>query len=350
MNRSSNTTEPSQLIYVSTSAKPKLRSYHTLTIPTHPSDLFRDHVLKLAKDSHLISPTQDLSEIQWVECKEGLTNQLFLVITSTTKFLVRLYGQHTDRFIDRQEEMANFHFLASHGLAPPLYASFANGLLYGYIPGSACTPNDFPPLSQAIATHLRSWHQLPIPPHSESKLFPTMEKWLNLLKPSVPLALFNQLSSALTELQRRLPQSRLVFSHNDLLSGNILKLKDGSVRFIDYEYGGIGYAAFDIANHFCEWAGFECDWSKFPTPEQQRQFLRTYLATSHVESMYQEVQKYFLASHLFWCLWGYLQSITEKTIDFDYAAYAQRRWKGYVQWEHKLEEIDEKTAVNFSAE
>ena len=29
----------------------------------------------------------------------------------------------------------------------------------------------------------------------------------------------------------------------------------GKVSFVDYEYSGLNYAAFDIGNHFCEFAG-----------------------------------------------------------------------------------------------
>ena len=46
----------------------------------------------------------------------------------------------------------------------------------------------------------------------------------------------------------------LVFCHNDLLCGNILKGSPAgpdSITLIDYEYAGYNPAAFDIANHFC---------------------------------------------------------------------------------------------------
>lgn len=89
----------------------------------------------------------------------------------------------------------------------------------------------------------------------------------------------------------------LVFCHNDLLSGNILHVpatattnnnpntnnnststsdattnnttgevpsESPQVTLIDFEYGSLNYRAFDIANHFCESAGFECDWRQFP--------------------------------------------------------------------------------------
>jgi ethanolamine kinase len=48
----------------------------------------------------------------------------------------------------------------------------------------------------------------------------------------------------------------LVFCHNDLLLANILhdKGKD-AIAFIDFEYAGPNYQAYDIANHFCEFSG-----------------------------------------------------------------------------------------------
>ena len=50
--------------------------------------------------------------------------------------------------------------------------------------------------------------------------------------------------------------SPIVFCHNDLLLANILYDAQGcAVSFIDFEYAGPNYMAFDIANHFNEFAG-----------------------------------------------------------------------------------------------
>ena len=43
----------------------------------------------------------------------------------------------------------------------------------------------------------------------------------------------------------------LVFSHNDLHSGNILN-DEGSLRVIDYEYSGYNYRCFDFGNYYNE--------------------------------------------------------------------------------------------------
>lgn len=57
--------------------------------------------------------------------------------------------------------------------------------------------------------------------------------------------------------------SPVVFCHNDLLLSNIILQKDTvggqpvNVVFIDYEYAMLNYQAFDIANHFVEFAGME---------------------------------------------------------------------------------------------
>jgi len=51
-------------------------------------------------------------------------------------------------------------------------------------------------------------------------------------------------------------ESPIVYAHNDLLLGNILyNQKQETVAFIDYEYTAFNYQAFDIVNHFLEFAG-----------------------------------------------------------------------------------------------
>lgn len=48
--------------------------------------------------------------------------------------------------------------------------------------------------------------------------------------------------------------SPIVFCHNDLLLANVIH-RPTSVTFIDYEYASYNYQAFDIGNHFDEFAG-----------------------------------------------------------------------------------------------
>ncbi|KAL7669444.1 hypothetical protein ACOME3_010099 [Neoechinorhynchus agilis] len=67
------------------------------------------------------------------------------------------------------------------------------------------------------------------------------------------------------EVLRKRPSTETVFCHNDLLAKNIILPPNCStnqnnhehfnVHFIDYEYSGYNFAAYDIANHLNEYAG-----------------------------------------------------------------------------------------------
>lgn len=125
----------------------------------------------------------------------------------------------------------------------------------------------------------------------------------------------------------------IAFCHNDLLSGNVIydKEKD-KISFIDFEYGGYNYRGFDIANHFCEYAGFECDWSKYPSIQTQKTWISWYIESSDmtdsteidISSILEEIRLFTIASHTYWGLWALVQA-AHSGIDFDYMGYAIRR-------------------------
>ena len=124
------------------------------------------------------------------------------------------------------------------------------------------------------------------------------------------------------------------FCHNDLLSANILYDETSKqVSFIDYEYGGYNYRGFDIANHFNEWAGFECEWSHLPTERRQKEWIFEYLkafynhvrvddeveiyvSVDDVNRVYREVARFMLASHFYWGLWALVRSLSIVNVDW----------------------------------
>ncbi|CAM9583071.1 unnamed protein product [Phaeothamnion confervicola] len=182
----------------------------------------------------------------------------------------------------------------------------------------------------------------------------------------------------------------VVFGHQDLLAGNIIYGEGWDrVQIIDFEYGGYNYRGFDIANHFCEHAGFDSDYDKsFPTAATEIHFLREYVratapellcaaadkpgaangkvATAHGDAvaanglsangggdngggdnsgsenggsgggeaflgcLKDEVNRWTLASHLFWGIWAVIQA-KYSPIDFDFLSYSGRRLSGYTR-------------------
>jgi ethanolamine kinase len=77
-----------------------------------------------------------------------------------------------------------------------------------------------------------------------------------------------------------------------------------TVSFIDYEYATPSPAALDIANHFAEWGGFECDYNALPSRSQRLCFLREYLQSyqNHLgqpQVSEEDVQKLFKEVDMF---------------------------------------------------
>ncbi|CAD0096663.1 unnamed protein product [Aureobasidium vineae] len=336
----------------------------------------------------------DEGPVELIPFTEGITNTAIKKRPGYTQqdidsdaILLRAYGKGTDVLIDRERETRSHSLLAGRGLAPPLFARFENGLLYKYIAGDVCSPEDLrrPDVYRAVARRLGQWHStLPIAAisslqtlqdqngddhhHTDTagnkrpkpSLWTVMQEWINAL----PVATQKEkerkhmLEQELTHLSNELGQIPgldgydYIFAHCDLLSGNVIvhpeKREGGkglTVSFIDYEYATPAPAAFDIANHFAEWGGFDCDYSALPTRSQRADFIAQYLASyrnfapvSDPETIKREQQQ--LVSQVdtfrglpgfYWGIWSLIQA-TISQIDFDYASYADVRLGEYWAW------------------
>jgi ethanolamine kinase len=277
---------------------------------------------------------------------------------------------------------------------------FGNGRVEGFIPGaSSLRPQEMGELAPddtagAIARELARMHRLSMPGAREPLLWPTLLKFLALAREAsfpagshkaavLRAADLRWAAATLDALQDRLPSARnghgaalvvareaalrasgsaseaevtarvaarraayaVVFAHNDVLSGNVLRLGPGRVMLIDYEYGGWNYAGYDIGNHWEEHAGFEFDIdAHFPAPATRAHFLRAYAtavdapgwaeaaASAEAQAAYLDeldaaAQELGQASHFWWGLWAVLQA-RFSTIDFDFLPYTVIRFNG----------------------
>lgn len=336
-----------------------------------------------------VFPHWESETIQCEHLKDGLTNTLIKVSRRTTgeAVLVRAYGNGTAVLIDREREIASHCLLAQHHLAPELLACFQNGLIYRYIAGQVCSVEDLadPRVWRAIAQHLATWHAaLPVPQNGHRTLYsghqqsqeasPTiwsvMERWIEALPTTCKeqTRLQQDLHKEFWRSARELDQVdgigqngvggesllwqanlKVVFAHCDLLSGNVIILPqqgdaedDAAVQFIDYEYAVPAPAAFELANHFSEWGGVQCDHAKLPSRSVRKTFITQYLQQyaklvpqqTHVQGpdgLFEEVDKFRGIPGLYWGIWALIQSSISQ-IEFDYAAYAKLRLDEYFAW------------------
>lgn len=278
--------------------------------------------------------------------------------------------------------------------------------MYKFIEGDVTSPADMrrPEVSLGIARRLAEWHaRIPVSAVVESSkdeyadftpdvpapnLWTVLHKWISGLPTDNghQIAKKATLAGELPWLYKLLGGVRgiggdptgFVFSHCDLLSGNIIMLPSetngdsssgiGStnghssqcvaVSFIDYEYATPAPAAFDIANHFAEWGGFECDFNVIPTVQQRRDFTVAYVDSfssfqdvtsngeaetqnlqeqrgNQVNQLMHEIDRFRGVPGFYWGVWALIQAQISQ-IDFDYANYAEVRLGEYWAWKRTV--------------
>ncbi|KAI9843342.1 MAG: hypothetical protein M1837_006468 [Sclerophora amabilis] len=363
-------------------------------------------------------------EVMFERFTDGITNTLLKatkkrpglneVQIDEEAVLLRAYGHNTDILIDREKEATSHALLSEHQLAPHLLARFQNGLLYRFIRGRACASSDLSreAVWRGVARKLGQWHAcLPIvstapsvvpqendqslslstsglkdknsdnavlemmaniaPGKAQPNPWSVMQKWILALPANTQTererkeTLQRELERTSTELYKvpTLGEDGLVFSHCDLLSGNVIIEPPASgaglpdtvetISFVDYEYATPSPAVFDIANHFAEWGGLECDYNVLPTRSQRKEFLGEYFRSysthlgspgddeEEIQRLFDQVDLFRGVPGLYWGIWALIQA-TISQIDFDYAKYAENRLGEYWAWRAETDGSREK--------
>ncbi|KAL6614609.1 hypothetical protein ACP70R_036879 [Stipagrostis hirtigluma subsp. patula] len=312
----------------------------------------------------------DCRALEVVPLKGAMTNEVYQVRWLTglpaggaepkerevRKVLVRIYGDGVDLFFDREDEVRTFECMSRHGQGPRLLGRFPNGRVEEFIHARTLSAADLrdPEISALVASKLREFHNLDMPGPKSVLIWDRLWNWLETAKnlcssdESKEFRL-DSLENEITALENKFSGDYhwVGFCHNDLQYGNIMIDEESNVlTIIDYEYASFNPVAYDIANHFCEMAAdyhsakpHILDYSKYPDIDEQKRFVKTYLSTSgeepdaeEVENLLQSIEKYTLASHLVWGLWGIISDHVND-IDFDYKEYARQRFEQY--WQKK---------------
>ncbi|VDO95942.1 unnamed protein product [Soboliphyme baturini] len=309
--------------------------------------------------------TVSSTDAKVLQIRTGMSNLLFWCCLpedirrndEPSEVLLRFYIDSTQDVLpyDNYQIIQNviFVLLSERRLGPKLLGIFPEGRCEEYLRARPVTHKEVrrPDISRLIARKLAGIHQLWMPISKESScILDYFSHWTTKLG-----ALFRYMPNLCVEsstgvielgeavLQKEIKVIRnflwrinhdMVFCHNDLQEGNIMLPEHLSdVTFIDFEYAGYNFRAFDIANHFCEWSiayGGE-KWPYFvissddlPTTEQQREFCTSYfealgvsISEQMIDAMCQEISCFVPVSHFFWAVWSLLHCETSK-IEFGY--------------------------------
>ncbi|EWG54506.1 hypothetical protein FVEG_12713 [Fusarium verticillioides 7600] len=258
----------------------------------------------------LLFPDRKIDDMRISALTQGTTNGLFKVTVDASTAdsatadaaLIKVYGDGTNITIDREKELTVHKLLAERQLSSSPLVRFSNGHAYQFISGRVCSEGDMSEtrIFRGVARELARWHATLPTADPEDVLtykpgvWSTAKKWLDAISKHPHRSQaeiddlhekFKYLADALLSTDVSEP---LVLAHGDLLCANIIvqESDDGSdvasVRFIDYEHATYCPRAFELANHFAEWAGFDCDYNLLPKTSTRRAFIEEYL-TIHAE-------------------------------------------------------------------
>lgn len=317
----------------------------------------------------IVRPNWKSDLIKFSTFSNGTVNKLIACYVNDDKtILVRINGDGSDLFIDREKEIRYLKVLEKKKLAAKLFATFKNGLVYEFVPGNVVTIETVsePTISSLIARRMALMHRTvrPTPDLLEGNdLVPWMWIKLKSMYEVVPEKFSDPIKQERFEkqfkdktflkneidfLSKHLANcdNDIVFCHNDLLVYNIIHNKElNSVQFIDYEFADFNYQAFDIGNHFGEFSGIDLlDFKRYPNEEFQKNWLQIYLQEYYENEYYDNeqelnkllnwVNKFYLASHLLWTVFGLYQAEISQHSDTDFLLMTQKRIEDYFQRKH----------------
>ncbi|OIW14230.1 hypothetical protein TanjilG_21370 [Lupinus angustifolius] len=267
---------------------------------------------------------EDVNSLVVIPLKGAMTNEVFQINWPTKsdghlrRVLVRLYGEGVEVFFNREVEIQTFECMSRHGHGPRLLGRFPTGRVEEFIHARTLSAVDLrdPAISALIATKMRDFHNLHMPGAKKAQLWQRMRNWVNhaksLCSPKDAKNFgLDKLDAEINILEVLLSEGyeEIGFCHNDLQYGNIMIDEETrSITLIDYEYASYNPIAYDLANHFCEMTAnyhsdnpHVLDYSKYPGKKP---------SNIEVEQLVTAAEKYTLANHLFWGLWGVISTLS----------------------------------------
>lgn len=261
----------------------------------------------------------------------GITNRLFRVsLQGGGDFVVRVYGDGSELFIDRQIEQDNLQRMQVSGVTPRLVGFFPKQrvTVVEFVPGRSLQNADFtdtvvlPRIVHAIRCVHRCGARLPkvFDPLVEVKRLHAIYAGMHLRHPEFELV------AALRALEQiaafdEVKRTSSVPCHNDLLADNFILVDQpdrdrAAIVIIDWEYAGQGVPYYDLADMFQE--------IEVPLAIERR-ILELYWPTDDVATHLRLTDLFRPFPDIYWFLWSMIQ-INVSTIAFDYYGYGKKKF------------------------
>jgi thiamine kinase-like enzyme len=278
------------------------------------------------------------TDVRITQLSGGITNKLYRIQSVKGDCTVRIYGDKTDLFINRDHEAHSIKQMHKLGVCAPLvkYIPERNVTIVGFIDDAIVLNNDSfldKSLYPKIVAPIRKIHSSDVRlqrifnPLTEIK---KMAGILTNLKVDYPEFDIVNTIDRLIRLSDiiDLPESDYSPSHNDLLADNFLLIKEEAkdryefpMYIIDWEYAGMAPKYYDIADMFQE--------TLIPR-EAEIQIVEEYCVGCDFAQTLRYIDLYKPFPDIYWFLWSLIQ-INISKIKFDYYSYGQTKYNNAIE-------------------
>jgi thiamine kinase-like enzyme len=268
-------------------------------------------------------------DIRWEELGGGITNHNYIVWVNGGpgnpgggKYVLRVPGQGTDMFIDREVERYCMVQADKAGVGPRVaYQIDPEGaLVIDFVEGEIMHPETMAGhperIKQAVET-VKVFHDKAVFKNA-IKIFDMLRRYTKIARENnTPMPA--ELESLLLEMENIEKATALdppadVACHNDLLSENFIIDADGKMWIIDWEYGGMTDPYFDLGDFV-----MEHPFSR----EEERLIIAAYCSEMN-EGRFGRMMLHKSVSAVWWSVWAMIQN-TVSHIEFDYMEWARDR-------------------------
>ena len=267
----------------------------------------------------------------------GITNKLYRIQSEKGDCTVRVYGDKTDLFIDRENEAHTIQEMARIGVGSRLvkFLPEKGVTIVEFIDDAIVLNNDHfldPSLHAKIVAPIRKIHT------SGVKLKRIFNPLLEVMKMS---AILKKLTVEYPEfdingtIQRliklssiiNIPETEYTACHNDLLADNFILIQeqaahkyDAPMYIIDWEYGGMAPRYYDIADMFQE---------ILVPRDVEANIVKEYCKGGDVDRTRFFIDLFKPFPDIYWFLWSLIQLNVSK-IEFDYYTYGKIKYENAV--------------------
>ncbi|MCL2480213.1 MAG: phosphotransferase family protein [Spirochaetaceae bacterium] len=281
---------------------------------------------------------------EWKECdidvsvlSGGITNKLYRAKCEKGDVAIRVYGDKTEMFVDRDAEASVLRQMADEKITTKLikYLPEKHVTIIEFIPDSYTLKNpDFlkDDLRETIMEPVRRIHS------SSAKIYKIFNPYkqcvkmyeiLNSLNVSFPEFKIDKIIPKLQLLMEKIniPENKYVITHNDLLAENFILVNEKHrdkfekpLYIIDWEYAGMGPKYYDIADMFQE---------ILVPRDVELKIVESYCEGKNFEEtlFYCDMFKPF--PDIYWFIWSLIQ-LTVSKIKFDYYTYGKVKYDNAV--------------------